>query len=196
MKGEKVVVGSLNKYTILKLWFFHIVIIAVSNYLVQFPVTVGAITFTWAMFTFPLVVLATDLTIRLMGQATARTVVALAYIPAILISVYLADWRIGIASGTAYLVSQLLDIFIFQKIRERVVAWWAAPLVATLVSNVIDTYTFYSVAFYKSADSFMAENWVHIASVDLVFKTIVSLLIILPLYGIVLNYAQKKAGAT
>lgn len=185
---------GLNKVTLAKLWFFHIAIIAISNYLVQFPVTAGAITFTWAMFTFPLVILATDLTIRLLGQGTARAVVGLAYIPAILISVYLADWRIGIASGTAYLVGQLLDIFVFQKIRERAAAWWAAPMVATLVSNVVDTYTFYSVAFHNSADSFMAENWLHIASVDLTFKTIVSLLIILPLYGLVLNYALKKVA--
>jgi uncharacterized PurR-regulated membrane protein YhhQ (DUF165 family) len=184
-----------DRQAIVILFIFHIVIIAVSNYLVQFPVTFGAVTFTWAMFTFPLVVLATDLTIRLMGQATARAVVGLAYIPAILISVYLADWRIGIASGTAYLVSQLLDIFVFQRIRERVVAWWAAPLVATLISNVIDTYTFFGVAYYNSVDSFMAENWVHIASVDLIFKTIFSLSIILPLYGVVLNYALKRVAS-
>jgi queuosine precursor transporter len=74
-------------------------------------------------------------------------------------------------------------------------AWWAAPMVATLVSNVVDTYIFYSVAFHNSADSFMAENWLHIANVDLTFKTIVSLLIILPLYGLVLNYALKKVAA-
>ena len=182
---------EVNKSAIAKLWIFHIAVIAISNYLVQFPVTYAGITFTWAMFTFPLVILATDLTIRLSGQVNARVVVALAYIPAILISVYLADWRIGFASGTAYLVGQLLDIFVFQRIRDRVKVWWAAPAVATLFSNVVDTYTFYSIAFHNSADAFMAENWLHIANVDLMFKTVLSVLIILPIYGVVLSYALR-----
>lgn len=186
---------GLNKVTIAKLWIFHVGVIALSNYLVQFPVTYVGLTFTWGMFTFPLVVLATDLTVRLLGRSEARAVVGLAYIPAILISVYLADWRIGLASGTAYLFSQLLDIFVFQRIRERVSAWWVAPTVATLFTNVVDTYTFFSVAFHNSADTYMAENWFHIANVDLTFKTIVSLLIILPLYGLVLNYALRNVAA-
>jgi queuosine precursor transporter len=93
-----------GKSAIAKLWIFHILVIAVSNYLVQFPQSFGGVSFTWAMFTFPLVVLATDLTVRLLGRGAARTVVGFAYIPAIAISVYLTDWRIGFASGTAYLV--------------------------------------------------------------------------------------------
>ncbi len=188
--------SKIDKVPVAKLWVFHIGVLVVSNYLVQFPVTVGAITFTWAMFTFPLVILATDLTVRLLGRTDARAVVALAYLPAILISVYLADWRIGIASGTAYLVGQLLDIFVFQRIRERTTAWWAAPTVATLFSNVIDTYTFYGIAFHNSADPYMAENWFRIANVDLTFKMIVSVLIILPIYGLVLSYALRKVAAT
>ena len=136
--------------------------------------------------------MATDLTVRLSDKYHARVIVALAYIPAILISVYLADWRIGIASGTAYLVGQLLDVSVFQKIRERIAVWWAAPAVATVVSNAVDTYTFFGVAFHNSTDAFMAENWVHIANVDLTFKIIVSILIILPIYGVVLNYALKR----
>lgn len=183
---------NLNKSLIAKLWLFHVFIIATSNYLVQFPVTAFGLTFTWAMFTFPLVVVATDLTVRLSDKYHARIIVALAYIPAILISVYLSDWRIGIASGTAYLIGQLLDVSVFQKIRERISAWWAAPAIASVFSNAIDTYTFFGVAFHNSADAFMAENWVHIANVDLVFKIIISMLIILPVYGVVLNYALKK----
>ena len=92
---------------------------------------------------FPAVILATDLTIRLSNPYNARIVVGLAYVPAILISVLMADWRIGMASGTAYLVGQLLDIAVFQKIRERAKAWWPAPLISTLVANIIDTYTFF-----------------------------------------------------
>lgn len=182
----------LNKKHIAALWLFHIFIIAISNYLVQFPETFYDITFTWAMFTFPLVILATDLTVRLSGQQSARIVVALAYLPAIFISIYLADWRIGFASGTAYLIGQFLDISVFQRIRSQSNNWWAAPLIATLISNVVDTYTFYSIAFHNSVDEYMAENWVQIANVDLIFKTIISLIVILPLYGLLLSYLTKK----
>lgn len=183
---------NLNKSLIAKLWLFHVFIIAASNYLVQFPVTALGLTFTWAMFTFPLVVVATDLTVRLSDKYHARIIVGLAYIPAILFSVYLSDWRIGIASGTAYLIGQLLDVSVFQRIREKFNVWWAAPAVSSVFANVIDTYTFFGIAFHNSADAFMAENWVHIANVDVVFKIIISLIIILPVYGVVLNYALKK----
>lgn len=184
--------NNINKTLVAQLLAFHILIIATSNYLVQFPVTVSGISFTWAMFTFPLVILATDLTVRLSNKYNARWIVGLAYIPAIAVSTWLADWRIGVASGTAYLVSQLLDVSVFNRIREAFKTWWYAPVVATFVSNIIDTYTFFGVAFHNSADAFMAENWVHIASVDLVFKMIVSYVVILPLYGIVLKYALGK----
>lgn len=184
--------NNINKTLVAQLLAFHILIIATSNYLVQFPVTVSGISFTWAMFTFPLVILATDLTVRLSNKYNARWIVGLAYIPAIAVSTWLADWRIGVASGTAYLVSQLLDVSVFNRIREAFKTWWYAPVVATFVSNIIDTYTFFGVAFYNSTDAFMAENWVHIASVDLVFKMIVSYVVILPLYGIVLKYALGK----
>jgi uncharacterized PurR-regulated membrane protein YhhQ (DUF165 family) len=183
---------NINRTLVAQLLAFHVLIIATSNYLVQFPVTVAGISFTWAMFTFPLVILATDLTVRLSNKYNARWIVGLAYIPAIIISTLLADWRIGVASGTAYLISQLLDVSVFNRIREAFKTWWYAPVVATFVSNIIDTYTFFGVAFYNSADPFMAENWFHIASVDLVFKMIVSYLVIIPLYGIVLKYALGK----
>jgi uncharacterized PurR-regulated membrane protein YhhQ (DUF165 family) len=184
--------NNINKTLIAQLLAFHVLIIATSNYLVQYPVTVAGISFTWAMFTFPLVILATDLTVRLSNKYNARWIVGLAYIPPIAISTWLADWRIGVASGTAYLVSQLLDVSVFNRIREAFKTWWYAPVVATFVSNIIDTYTFFGVAFHNSTDAFMAENWVHIASVDLVFKMIVSYLVILPLYGIFLKYALGK----
>jgi uncharacterized PurR-regulated membrane protein YhhQ (DUF165 family) len=186
--------SNINKTLVAKLLAFHILIIATSNYLVQFPVTVSGISFTWAMFTFPLVILATDLTVRLSDKHNARWIVGLAYIPAILISTWLADWRIGLASGTAYLVSQLLDVSVFNRIREAFKTWWYAPVIATFVSNIIDTYTFFGVAFHNSVDPFMAENWVNIATVDLVFKMIVSYVVIIPLYGIVLKYALNKVN--
>lgn len=175
-----------------KLMLFHVFIIGISNYLVQFPTTFLGLTVTYAMFTFPLVLVATDLTVRLTNKHNARYVVGLAYIPAIIISGWIADWRIGLASATAYLIGQLFDVTVFQRIREKFSMWWAAPLASSLFANAVDTYTFFSVAFYNSADQFMADNWLTIANNDVVFKILISTLIILPIYGTLLSYLLKK----
>ena len=144
------------------------------------------------MFVFPLVILATDLTVRLSNKYNARAIVGIAYIPAILISVWLADWRIGLASGTAYLVGQLMDITVFQRIRERVLIWWVAPLISTLFANIVDTYVFFATAFYQSADEFMSANWMQTATVDLAFKIVVSVALFLPAYGVLLNILKHR----
>ena len=174
---------------------FHITVIALANYAVQFTGAFAGYHFTWGMFVFPLVILATDLTVRLSSQRTARLIVAVAYLPAILISAWLADWRIGIASGTAYLAGQLLDIIVFQKIRERNNAWWPAPLLSTLCANLLDTYTFYAIAFHRSTDPFMAANWFELATADLAFKVLLAILIFLPVYGVLLNHFKARMAA-
>ena len=193
---------DLGTYT-KRLVALHIVIIAISNYLVTIPVTLFGIELTWAAFTFPLIVVATDLTVRLSDKYKARKIVALAYVPAIIASILVvgytgAPWslaaRIGLASGTAYLLSNLLDVFVFQKVRERFNAWWAAPAGSSIVANIIDTFVFFAVAFYASADAFMAENWVTIASGQTVTKIIVSAIVILPIYGVLLTYLSNKLG--
>lgn len=183
---------NIDRGLVIKLAIFHIVVIALANYTVQFTGTFAGYHFTYAMFIFPLVILATDLTVRMSNKENARVIVGLAYIPAILISAWLADWRIGLASGTAYLVGQLLDITVFQKIREKTTAWWPAPLISTFFANIIDTYTFFSVAFHNSVDEFMAANWFEVATVDLCFKIIVSILLFLPAYGVLLNHFGKR----
>ena len=189
---------DINRGLVIRLVLLHVIIIALSNYMVQFTGAFAGYTFTWAMFVFPVVILATDLTVRLSNPRNARMVVGLAYVPAILISALMADWRIGMASGTAYLVGQLLDIAVFRKIRERTGAWWPAPLISTLVANIIDTYTFFAVAFHRSADEFMAVNWFGIATVDLCFKIVVSVVLFLPAYGALLGWlgdrAERNAG--
>ena len=174
---------------------FHVAVITLANYTVQFTATFLGYHFTWAMFVFPLVILATDLTVRLSSQYNARMIVAIAYIPAILISAWLADWRIGVASGTAYLVGQLVDISVFQRFRERYSSWWVAPLISTFFANIIDTYVFYSAAFYRSSDAFMSANWVEVATVDLVFKIVVSAVVFLPIYGVFLSQLLRRSPA-
>lgn len=184
--------SPLSPVLIFKLSLLQVVIIALANYTVQFTNSFLGYHYSYAMFIFPATILATDLTIRLLGQAHARNVVSIAFIPAIAISAYLADWRIGLASGIAYLLGQLLDILVFQKVRERSEAWWPAPLFSTFAANIIDTYAFYFTAFYRSNDEFMAANWFGIASIDLVFKIIVCVVVFLPFYGVLLHRLQAR----
>ncbi|PHQ76251.1 MAG: hypothetical protein COB74_03000 [Shewanella sp.] len=190
---------------------FHILIICASNYLVQMPFQVFGLHTTWGAFSFPFVYLATDLTVRIFGQSNARKIIFKAMFPALVISYLmgvmfhqasfqgigaLAEFnsfvfRIAFASFAAYLVGQLMDITVFAKLRDTK-SWWVAPAASTLVGNLIDTIVFFSIAFYASSDSFMAENWPEIASVDYGFKLIVSLCLFLPAYGILLKVLERR----
>ena len=192
---------DINKAMLLKLVALHVVVIIVSNALVAVPVEIMGIKLTWAAFTFPLVVIATDLTVRLLGKTIARQTIAVAYPLAIIgsIAVVLAEGapgsvavRIGFASATAYAVGTMLDVYVFQYIREGFKNnWWLAPAVSTIAANIIDTYTFFAVAFNNSADKYMALNWLEIAGSQVVIKIAVGLLVFLPAYGLLLNRLQK-----
>jgi len=194
------------KQALILLASFHILILASSNYLVQLPFTVFGFHTTWGAFTFPFVFLATDLTVRLFGAAMARKIIFLVMMPALLIS-YVASVlfyqgefqgfeklalfdtfvaRIALASFTAYVLGQAMDITVFNRLRQAK-AWWIAPTTSTLVGNALDTLVFFSVAFYQSSDPFMAANWVEIALVDYAFKMIISLVMFVPMYGVLLN---------
>ncbi|WP_394129203.1 7-cyano-7-deazaguanine/7-aminomethyl-7-deazaguanine transporter [Shewanella maritima] len=190
---------------------FHIVIICASNYLVQLPFQLFGFHTTWGAFSFPFVYLATDLTVRIFGQQAARSIIFKAMLPAIAVSYLigvlfsqgqfqgtnsLAEFnsfvfRIAFASFVAYLVGQLMDIAVFAKLRQ-LKQWWVAPASSTVVGNLVDTLVFFSVAFYASTDPFMAANWPEIATVDYVFKLIVSLGLFLPAYGVLLRILQDK----
>ena len=192
---------NVDKSMLLKLVALHVIVITVSNALVAIPVEILGVKLTWAAFTFPLVVIATDLTVRLLGKTIARQTIAVAYPLAIIgsIAVVLAEGapgsvavRIGFASATAYAVGTMLDVYVFQYIREAFKNnWWLAPAVSTIAANIIDTYTFFAVAFNNSADEYMAANWVEIAGSQVVIKIAVGLLVFLPAYGILLNRLQK-----
>ena len=173
----------------------HCFIIAISNYLVQFPVNIFGIDYTIGTFTFPIIVLATDLTVRLSNASNARKVIGFAFVPAFIISYIFADFRIAIASVLAYSIGQLLDVFVFSKVRDRVgddglnlsSYWYLAPVVSTFFAQVIDTYLFYGVAFYNSTDDFMRDNWDLIAFNDFILKLVVCYLAFLPIYVLILN---------
>ena len=173
----------------------HCFIIAISNYLVQFPVSIFGLDYTIGTFTFPIIVLATDLTVRLSNASNARKVIGFAFVPAFIISYIFADFRIAIASVLAYSIGQLLDVFVFSKVRDRVgddglnlsSYWYLAPVVSTFFAQLIDTYLFYSVAFYNSTDDFMRNNWDLIAFNDFILKLVVCYLAFLPIYVLILN---------
>ena len=173
----------------------HCFIIAISNYLVQFPINIFGLDYTIGTFTFPIIVLATDLTVRLSNATNARKVIGYAFIPAFIISYIFADFRIAIASVLAYSIGQMLDVFVFSKVRDRVgddgfnlsSYWYLAPVVSTFFAQLIDTYLFYGVAFYNSADDFMRENWDLIAFNDFILKLVVCYLAFLPIYVLILN---------
>jgi uncharacterized PurR-regulated membrane protein YhhQ (DUF165 family) len=186
---------DLNRKLIAYLVLGHCFIIAISNYLVQFPINIFGLDYTIGTFTFPIIVLATDLTVRLSNATNARKVIGYAFIPAFIISYIFADFRIAIASVLAYSIGQLLDVFVFSKVRDRVgddgfnlsSYWYLAPVVSTFFAQLIDTYLFYGVAFYNSADDFMRENWDLIAFNDFILKLVVCYLAFLPIYVLILN---------
>lgn len=192
---------GVDRNLALKLMCFHTFIIALSNWLVTFKFLLVGHPIPYAAFTFPLVVVATDLTVRMLGKEMGRAVVALSFIPAIIVSILVVmasgapdsvAYRIGTSSGLAYLCSTLLDVYVFQYFRERFKSWWIAPTLSSIVANILDTYTFFGAAFYNSEDAFMAANWPEVATNQIIAKIIVSLLVVLPSYGILLNYIQRK----
>ena len=122
-------------------------IVVASNILVQYPFAhfgLGEI-LTWGAFTYPVAFLVNDLTNRRFGPHAARRVVLVGFALAVILSIWLATPRIALASGTAFLVAQLLDAAIFDRLRRQ--QWWHAPLFSTLIGSVIDTALFFSLAF-------------------------------------------------
>lgn len=195
------ILGNVNRTLVYKLMFAHIIIIAISNYIVQYKIDFAGHPLSFAAFTFPLVVVLTDITVRLVGKEVGRAVISLAFIPAIIVSVLLVltsgapssvALRIGLGSGVAYFISNLLDVYVFQYFRDRFNAWFVAPTLSAIASTVIDTYTFFFIAFAGGNDKFMSENWFTIATNNSISKLVVSLGIILPIYGVLLNYIQRK----
>ena len=118
------------------------IVVAAANWAVQYPINQW---FTWGHFVFPVAFLVTDTVNRIFGPRTARLVVAGGLVAAVVASALLAPPRIVIASGFAFLVGQLADVAIFDRLRAGV--WWRAPAVSSVVASVIDTAAFYGVAF-------------------------------------------------
>lgn len=181
-----------------------VIVVAASNYLVQFPFTPFGLQdlLTWGAFTYPAAFLVTDLTNRELGSQKARYVVIAGFSIAIIVSIWLSTPRIAIASGSAFLVAQLLDILVFNRLRRF--EWWKAPLASSVFGSSLDTLVFFSFAFaahfaildtwfgfqpdsfsygaapFLGLDFLHVPRWVNWAIGDYSIKLIVALFMLIP----------------
>ncbi|MEJ8475846.1 VUT family protein [Roseibium algae] len=195
-------------------------VVVASNFLVQYPVqlVLGGINLadllTWGAFTYPAAFLVTDLTNRRFGANSARIVVLVGFVIAVILSIWLATPRIAIASGAAFLVAQLLDVTIFDRLRRAV--WWKGPIVSSLLGSVVDTVLFFGIAF-SAAFAFIDTGfgmddgslafpvpflgvgtdvplWTSLAVGDFVVKILVAVALLVP-YRMVVGLFSKEAQA-
>ncbi|MGV8939139.1 MAG: queuosine precursor transporter [Allorhizobium sp.] len=192
-------------------------VVVASNILVQYPLsgTLAGISLgdllTYGAFTYPVAFLITDLTNRQFGPSTARKVVLAGFVVGVLISYLTSAPRIAVASGTAYLVGQFLDISVFNRLRR--LAWWKAPLAGSLIGSALDTVIFFSLAFAPmfvfigANDDFAigsapivgvlateAPRWISWAIGDFCVKMLVGLVMLLP-YGALMNTLRPAPAA-
>ncbi|WP_263807333.1 7-cyano-7-deazaguanine/7-aminomethyl-7-deazaguanine transporter [Klebsiella pneumoniae] len=200
-----------RKKALVWLSLFHLLVITSSNYLVQLPISIFGFHTTWGAFSFPFIFLATDLTVRIFGAPLARHIIFAVMVPALAISYgisalfYMGEWqgfaalgtfnlfvaRIAVASFMAYALGQILDVHVFNRLRQSR-RWWLAPTASTLFGNISDTVAFFFIAFWRSPDPFMAAHWGEIALVDYSFKVLISIIFFLPMYGVLLNMLLKR----
>lgn len=189
-------------------------VVAASNLLVQYPFRPFGLDeiLTWGAFTYPVAFLVNDLTNRRFGPEAARRVVLAGFALAVVLSVWLATPRIAIASGSAFLVAQMLDVAVFDRLRGQ--AWWQAPFVSTLIGSAVDTVLFFSIAFagiFSGIDAFFgmedgslafpvsflggeAPLWVSLALGDFCVKILIGLAMLAP-YGALLTVLKPVPAA-
>ena len=162
--------------------FFMASVVAISNYLVQFPVNYFNLQdfLTYGAFSYPIAFLITDLANRSYGKLVARKIVYIGFAIGIsftlLFSTNFTDIisvRIAIGSGTAFLVAQLLDVQIFDQLRSK--KWFIAPLTSSFIGSAVDTFLFFSISFYATG-----VPWVTLSLGDLAVKIFVALIMLIP----------------
>ena len=171
----------MNK-TILILSIIMGLVVLASNYLVQFPVNYYGLSeiLTYGAFTYPIAFLITDLANRSFGKEIAKKIVYFGFLIGISFTLFfstnfsdLISIRIAIGSGTAFLISQRIDVYVFDKLRNRY--WIRPPLASSITGSVIDTFLFFSIAFYATGIP-----WFTLAIGDLIVKLFVALLMLVP----------------
>ena len=158
------------------------VVIIISNYLVQFPINKFNLQdiLTYGAFSYPITFLITDLANRRFGKKEARKLVYIGFVVGILLTIFVStkfqdiiSIRIAIGSGTAFLVAQLVDIEIFQRLRNNM--WFVAPITSSILGSVIDTFLFFLIAFLGTGIP-----WVTLAFGDLFVKFLMAFLMLIP----------------
>ena len=166
----------------LVLSFLMGVIVLVSNYLVQFPIKYYGFEeiLTYGAFSYPIAFLITDLANRSYGKAAAKKIVYFGFGIGVLFTFFfstnfsdLISIRIAIGSGTAFIVAQLLDVQIFDKLRQK--KWYVAPLISSFVGSTFDTFIFFSISFYGTE-----VPWISLSLGDLSVKILVALIMLIP----------------
>ena len=162
--------------------FFMGGIVLISNYFVQFPINHYGLEdiLTYGAFTYPVAFLITDLANKFYGKFTARKIVYFGFFIGITFTLFfstnftdLISLRIAIGSGFAFIVAQLLDVQIFDKLRKR--KWFVAPLTSSFIGSTVDTFLFFSISFYATGIS-----WFTLSLGDLSVKIFVALLMLIP----------------
>ena len=166
----------------LTLSFLMGVVVLSSNYLVQFPINYYDLEeiLTYGAFSYPIAFLITDLANRSYGKLVARKIVYVGFVVGItftlLFSTNFADLisiRIAIGSGTAFMIAQLLDVQIFDKLRKK--KWFVAPLTSSFIGSTVDTFLFFSISFYATGIP-----WITLSLGDLSVKIFVALIMLIP----------------
>ena len=157
-------------------------VVMVSNYLVQFPIQYLGLEeiLTYGAFSYPVTFLITDLANRAYGKFVARKIVYIGFFVGVLLTVFIStnfsdliSIRIAVGSGTAFLVAQLLDVQIFDKLRKK--KWFVAPLTSSFIGSSIDTFLFFSISFYATGIP-----WFTLSLGDLTVKIFVALMMLIP----------------
>ena len=171
-----------NNSLFLVLSIFMGVVIIISNYLVQFPINKFNLQniLTYGAFSYPITFLITDLANRRFGKKKARRLVYFGFTVGILLTLFVSvnfedviSIRIAVGSGTAFLVAQLVDIEIFQRLRNN--SWFVAPITSSVLGSIIDTFLFFSISFLGTGFP-----WVTLAFGDLFVKFLMVLLMLIP----------------
>jgi len=181
-----------NKFILLS--FFMGAVVLSSNFLVQFPVNHYGLNniLTYGAFSYPVAFLITDLANRSYGKIIARKIVYLGFLIGIIFTLFfstnfadLISVRIAIGSGSAFLVAQLLDVQIFDKLRKN--SWYIAPLASSSIGSVVDTFLFFSIAFVGTE-----VPWITLSLGDLAVKFFVALVMLIP-FRLLLNTFKPAA---
>ena len=171
------------------------VVIIISNYLVQFPINKFNLqdVLTYGAFSYPVTFLITDLANRRFGKEKARKLVYFGFVFGILLTLFVStnfedviSIRIAIGSGVAFLVAQLIDIEIFQKLRNNV--WFLAPMTSSILGSIIDTFLFFSISFLGTDIP-----WVTLAFGDLFVKILMVFLMLIPFRLLIIKIGDLNA---